>query len=259
MDKVIILFDEQGTPTFRAKRESNNFLGIGIAYNQRNEESMFNECNQLFGLLKSKPLKNDKISNSRALEIAGLISTMDILIYIASISLIDNNFQNTVNSYGELSNLIRKNFRNVRPRSEAQIIHFHTLLPVFFNVIMSYIKHHQTPTTFSIFMDNWSFPEKDKAFIISSMPLVLTEKANEMNMEFFPDVTINCDKFELLEKDSNRKRFIDVIASIISRNYLDENNPKFLYNIIKTISKGENIIIEQRDITQKTTEDFKKL
>jgi hypothetical protein len=124
---------------------------------------------------------------------------------------------------------------------------------------MYYIKHHPIPATFSIFMDNWSFPEKDKAFILSSMPLQLTEKANEMNMDFFPNVTINCDKFELLEKDSNRKRFIDVIASIIGRNYLEKNNPKFSDNIIKVISRGKSIIIEQSDITEKTAEDFKIL
>ena len=166
MDEVIILFDEKGTPIFGADRESNNFLGVGVAYKQNYEDILFKECSELFGLSKSKPVKNDKIKNSRALEIAELISTNNLIINVCSMSLNDSNLQNVINLYADLSNYFRQSQRNVRKRSKSQIIHFHTLLPLLFYLIMSYIKSHQSSTIFSIYIDNWSFPEHDKSTIL---------------------------------------------------------------------------------------------
>ena len=80
-----------------------------------------------------------------------------------------------------------------------------------------------------------------------------------MNKNFFPNVEIHCNKIELLDKDSNRKRFIDVVASVIGRNYLDTVDPKYLSDATSIISKGKNIEFEYANLTQKTIEDFKKL
>jgi len=87
----------------------------------------------------------------------------------------------------------------------------------------------------------------------------LTQKANEINNNFFPNVEIMCNDIELLIKDSNRKRFIDVITSIISR-YItnDIDSTKNLSNINDITAKSSQLKMECNDITEITTEYFEQ-
>jgi len=65
-----------------------------------------------------------------------------------------------------------------------------------------------------------------------------------------------CDSLQLLDKDSKKKRFVDVLASIISRNFLDKNNPKYSDSILNTIFSEHNYNVSNRDITTITIDSL---
>lgn len=247
MNEVVILFDEQGTPTFRADRDTKKFLGVCVAYNLNDEIKYFERSDKLFGLSNSKPLKNDKIKSSRAIEIAKIVAEFDVFINIASIDLDDQKFQNIISLYEKFGNIIREKERQVRNRSKSQIIYSQILFPEIFRIISEYVKHKKSAATFSVFIDDWAFPKNDLSISLELPSEIITEKMNEI---YFPNIKVNCKHFELLNKDSKRKRFIDVIVSVISRKYKEPTNEKFLDNIIDIISSGENVNLIHNDFTQ---------
>jgi len=250
MNEIIILFDEQGTPTFRSDRDTKKFLGVCVAYNLKEEDKYFKEADNLFGLSNSKPLKNNKIKTSRAIEIAKLISNFDIFINIATVDLENNEFQNVISLYEEFGNLIRERERKIRQRPKSQIIYSQILFPQIFRIIKQYIGRKQSSANFSVFIDNWAFPENDLSLALELPSEIITEKMNEINKIHFPNVKISCNQFELLVEDSNRKRFVDVIASILSRKFKDTNHEKYVEDILEIISTGDNVNVVHNEFTE---------
>ena len=249
-ENVVILFDEQGTPTFR-NRETDIFLGVAVAYKIENEEKIFQNCKNDFGLANSKPLKNNKISSHRAIKISNLLLQLNINILVACINLSNPELQQVVTIYERFGNTLRKIHRNLRERPLAQILHKEIFDFVIYNIVNKYIEQHPYYTRFSVHLDNWPFPVNDISIELEESSRIIEQKINEINGQYFPEAHVKFDDYELLEADSLQKRFIDVIASTISRKYLINNHKNFFNNT------DLNGIIDETDITESTIEDIK--
>jgi|GEM_PF-1017303 len=251
-ENVIILFDEQGTPTFR-NRETDIFLGIAVLYKIENESSIFNICKNELGLVNSKPLKNYKISAQRAQKISEILIQLNLDILFASMNLCNTELQQVVTLYEEFGNTLRKYHRNVGERHLNHILHKEIFDFVIYNIVNNYIDKHPYPyqIKFSVYLDNWSFPVNDISIELEESSKKFEQKINEINEQYFPQALVRFDNYKLLDVDSPRKRFIDVIASIISRKFLEKNNPKY-FNNVQLDAK-----ITKTDITSSTIEDIK--
>lgn len=242
---IIVLFDEHGTPTFD-NRETDIFLGVAVVYDINYEKELFKKCNDQFGLSNKNPLKNNRINTTRALNIVKLLNEIKLEIEVATINLCNTDLQRVVTLYEDYGNVLREFHRGVRGRPKAQIIHEEIQSYVVFYIISKYIEKYPSSTFFSIFIDSWSFPNNDISIAVELASKSIENKINEINRIFFSDVKVRLDKFSLLEEDSSRKRFIDVITSVVSRKYKQKNNPRFLN------SEYFNSIIDETDITNST-------
>ncbi len=249
---VILLFDEQGTPTFRTDRETNSFLGIGVTYKAVDESNIFEKCDRLFGLSNSRPLKNNDIGDSRAIEISEIIPDLPLQIVINSLNLANSNFEQTTRLYEEIGNFIRQEHRKARKRPIAQILHSRILDNTLFGSITRFIELFRINSEFNILIDDWAIPQSDREIVIEQTSESLQAQINSLLDQFSFHVNILVSPLYLLSDDSKKKRFVDVIASIASRSFLDINNPRFseipLNNILRT---GSNIC---QDITEEIIE-----
>jgi hypothetical protein len=256
LNNATILYDEQGTPTFVNKRETNYFIGVAVAFDSSIEQNIFDQCNELFGLSKSRPMKNDKITNSKAIQIGEQFSQMNLLIDFFYLDLSNEKLHSTAKLYGDFGNILREKHRGAKERNVAQILYGEVQCHTLFSIISKYIELYQTSTQFSIFIDNWEFPRCDINLALNMTSESLALKNNEINQDFFPGVQVFCDSLQLLDKDSKKKRFVDVLASIISRNFLDKNNPKYSDSILNTIFSEHNYNVSNRDITTITIDSL---
>lgn len=204
-------------------------------------------------------MKNDKISNSRAIQISEQLSQINLLTNFFYLDLSDKKLWATVKLYEDFSNILREKHRGVKKRNVAQILYGEVQCHTLFSIISKYIEINQISTHFSIFIDNWEFPNCDINLALHMTSESLTVKNNEINQDFFPGVSVFCDSLRLLDKDSKRKRFIDVVASVISRNLLDKNSPKYLDSIINTIFSKNNYNILEHDITKITIDTLTEI
>src|SRR5262245_13982879 len=108
-EKTIILFDEYGTPTFKEDRENEFFLGVSVSYKLSDEERIFNQVASLIGLQNIKPLKNNRISNERAVQIAEALKKLPLFVVVVAINLSDENLIKTVSEYHDVGDKIREN------------------------------------------------------------------------------------------------------------------------------------------------------
>lgn len=234
--EIIILFDEHGTPTFRSDRESEYFIGLGIAYNKEDEGQIFEECSVLFGLSNQKPLKNTRISITRADKISELIGKLPIHLLCMSINLSDKELQVTTEAYEKFGNLMREMYRNIRERPVAQILHFKLSGICLSQILINYVENEKTNCIFKIFIDDWAINNEDIYFELESQ----SKHLNEMLHSIFPEIKNEVLPVVLLNTDSHRKRFVDVITSIFSRYFLNSENSKYsalLISNIKSIEK----------------------
>lgn len=244
-EKIIVLFDEHGTPTLRQDRESKFFIGVGACYKNSDELIIFRQIEDLIGLQNKNPLKNNKIPADRAIRIAKELKQLPIFSVVVTIDLSNIDLIETVTEYQHLSNQIRRRERNIKDRPIAQIIHSKILSNCLFESITLCLENSQTLKTFEIFIDAWSIPTKD-------IPLSLnfrTESLSRHISNLFPNVVVQ--HIKLLEDDTKRKRFIDSVTSVVSRKYYLPSNPKFTsipFDILFTYSSDRSISV---DITEK--------
>ena len=254
---LILLFDEQGTPTFGNSRETDFFLGIGIIYNNIDEETIFNQCYDLFGLSNTNPLKNQRISNSRANDISRIVENLPIKITICKINLSDREFQDVVNLYGEFGTAMRKIHRQIRGRPISQILHTHILSDTLYISVTLYVKQYTCDSNFSIFIDNWSMPVNDIEIELSKRCQTLQQNTNDLFSKFFNNINISIHPIILLREDSNRKRFVDIITSVISRAFLDKGSERYNIQPLQNILRNtNNVIIDITDNLKNFMRDF---
>lgn len=254
-EEIIILFDEHGTPTFRPDRESRFFIGVGLTYKVRDQDNIYTASDSLFGLSNIRSVKNRQLGLSRINRIGTLLTSLPIAWTIILLDLSNPDLQRVVNLYEEYGNLLRNQHRGVGERPVAQILYQQVLDHVLFTAIQKSIEHNPNNSNFSIFLDNWSFSPDDLGIALDLNRESMERRSNEVVEQFFNNVTISLDNFDILVTDSDKKRYVDVIASVTSRAYLPSSDKRYSAHI-DSILKNENysqIYIE--DITQ-TTIDF---
>jgi hypothetical protein len=246
-ENIIILFDEQGTPTF-LNRERDIFLGVAVLYKNENENIIFEHSKNEFGLDKAKPLKNDKIKIQRAQSISDILIRLNTKIIVASLNLCNTELQQVVKLYEEFGNTLRKFHRKIRGRPLSHILHQEIFDYAIYNIVNNHIDSHFSPINinFSVFLDNWSIPSNDISIILEKSSEIIEQKINEINKQFFPNISVSFDNYKLLKIDCPRKRFIDVIASLISRKYLSKDDTRFFQNA------QLDSMISENDITNST-------
>jgi len=222
----IVLFDEIGTPTFSEDRETDSFLGVSCTYKFSDELNIFEKCNNLFGLSNSNPKKNNKIKSNIAINIADLIGLLPVQIVVRKLKLNDTKFKQSSETYEKFSNDSRLLFRNIyKPRPIAQILHSNILNDCLFDVIVNHLeKCSELEFHYDIFIDNWSIPILDNHIYLQFINKSLEEKIKSLLKE---KTIISISPIKLFVEDSQRKRFIDTVASIISRAFLKTQNRRY--------------------------------
>jgi hypothetical protein len=224
---MVVLFDESGTPAISSDPRTDWFIGVGVTYEQSNENAIFSKVSANFGLTKSRPLKNNSIQKSRTVSIAKLLADLPVSIYVSSVDTANPVFRKTVIDYESFSTMARQEFRQARKRPIPQIIHSRILDHCLFNLITGYFETDRDDAAFSIFIDEWSIPKSDIDIFLRYRATSLYEKISKFFKDFTKGRLHSIAPLELLNGDSNRKRFIDVVASVFSRTYLKTDNPKY--------------------------------
>ena len=161
LNSYTILFDEHGTPTFSSIRASDCFLGVSVNYHSSDEDEIFSACDAPFGLSNMRPVKNDKIGESRAIEIAVLLSLQPATVKVAYLDLADTTLQEVVKLYEEFGAVIREKERDAPPRKVAHILHDQLLYECLFGSICTAVEREPINSEFNIYIDNWPIPDDD--------------------------------------------------------------------------------------------------
>lgn len=254
--QVIVLFDEQGTPTFRADRETDWFLGATVTYDLSDEEEIFSSCSELFGLSKTKPLKNRHIDHVRAEQISNLVTKLPIQIVVKSVNLADGEFQQTMTVYVQLVGELRKKHRRVGGSNIAQKLYSQILVETVFNSIQDYMERHLASSSISVYVDHHCFPRDDIEIHLKNWARSIERDLNSFYEKQGPDLRVRTVPISLMRQDSPRKRFVDVITSVVSRSFLRDSNARFSHAPLeKLLTRNVN---RYEDITQATI-DFIRL
>jgi hypothetical protein len=244
---MITLFDEYGTPTLRQDRENEIFVGVAVSYKNSDEKIVFDNLEKLICLNKSKPLKNSQISTEKAIKIAEKITHLPIYIATVTINLSNQEFVEAVTEYHRISNEIRNCKRKIKDRPIAQIIHSKVLSNCLFEAITLCLETSSNINEFNVFIDNWSIPDKDVSIYLKNRSESLSRKISML----FPNVDIK--PIELLVQDTKRKRLIDSVTSVVSRNYYNISNNKYSSEPFYFLFSTESINSINIDITKKET------
>lgn len=254
MKIVRILFDEFGTPTFRRDREILVFGGVAIAYYQTVEESLMAESDELFGLSTTRPKKNRDISAEKAIEIARRAATLPLHSVINILNLDDQAFQETATEYEPLSNKVRAKYRGVRDTPISQYLHGRILDNCILKCISNFlVRQPLSQYRCEIHVDNWAIPQADRENFLQkrarslqfSIGLLLSKIDSASQLEI-PDISI-------LDSDSELKRFIDVFASITSRAYFRESDPKHSTEPLDLLRREMGQRLELENVTYDET------
>jgi hypothetical protein len=251
-EQLIVLFDEQGTPTFRKDRENELFIGVSVSYKISEEEKIFDQLEKLSGLQNSKPLKNNKISNKRAINIAETLKQLPLFIFVATLNLSNEALIKIVSEYYSVSNNIRINKRKIRERSIAQILHTRLVDNCLFESIILRLENNNNLSSFGVFIDNWSISNEDIQIYLNLRSSSLSKNISAL----YPGVKIS--SIELLNRDTKRKRFIDSVTSIISRAFCNKSNEKFTDVPYQILFKN-NLNSSMSDITENEILFFNKM
>lgn len=246
-EKMITLFDEYGTPTLNQDRENEIFVGVAVSYKKSDEESIFKKVGDVFGFNKTQPIKNAQISVRKSIEIAESLIQLPLHVSVVTVDLNNPKFIESITAYHERSNEIRTNTRNIKSRPIGQIIHSKVLSNCLFEAITLCLETSSMLSEFEVFIDNWSIPQQDISIYLQYRSESLSKNVKRL----FPYVDVR--PIELLSCDNKRKRFIDVITSIISRNFDSISSEKYSDEPFKLLFSSQSIKTIQVDITEKET------
>ena len=237
VQNMIVLFDESGTPAISNDQRTDWFIGVGVAYEQSDEKSIFTKCESDFGLANSKPLKNDRIGTSRVIRIANLLSGLPSSVYVSAVNTANPTLRNIIVKYESFGAKARRTFRQIRKRPIPQIIHSHVLDHCLFNLITGYFEENESDAAFTIFIDDWSIPENDIDISLDHRAKSLYEKISPLCANFTKGRLVSIAPLELLNQDSVRKRFVDGVASTFNRAYLNPNSNKYSIKAAEVLKK----------------------
>ena len=254
-NKVLVLFDEFGSPTF--DKGNNTFVGVAVLYEHSEECEIFNSLKELMGLSNSKPLKNDRISKGRAIRIAKEIAHQNIKVNVKYLNLTNTTLREYTKTYTVFGNFSRKLWRGIEGRKDAHFLHSQVLQSCLFDIISRYTaistiqKHH-----IEIIVDDWSYPKTDTHIVLDYSAENLQKHIQELiNNHDNSDTTVTIEPIQFFgPTNSPRATFIDVLTSVISRSFVDKSNVKFDTQPLVELSKElvDDFVVE--DITISTIE-----
>ena len=229
--KIIVLFDEYGTPTLSLNRVQDIFLGVSVLYELSEEDNIFNRCDTIMGLSKSKPLKNDQISVSKAIDISKVLGKQALSISAKYLTLNNPALKDIIEIYKPFCNFTREIWRGIKKeRKDVQILYPQILERCIFDIIARYLESVDSGKyVFQIFIDDWGFPKPDEHIALNFGKSSLEKKVRQFvvhDIKKDSDISI-IEKNLLKDPNSRRKRFIDVLTSVISRAFRDKNDSKF--------------------------------
>lgn len=225
---VTVLFDESGTPQIVGKYRNEWFLGCGVWYEQSAETEIFARCYEAVGLSKNRPMKNHRISIARVIRIARILADLPLAIQVSGINTTDPEFRRIVKEYERFGRKTRAIHRpEVRDRSIGQIIHSHVLDHCLFHSIADYFEAGGRDAHVSVFIDNWSIPRDDIGVYLENRAECLHRSITPLCSKHLMGRPLSIGRIGLLKDDTDRKRFVDVVASAISRAFLRSDNPRY--------------------------------
>ena len=225
---VTVLFDESGTPRIVGKYRKAWFLGCGVRYEQSAETEIFAICNEAAGLSKNRPMKNHRISIDRVIRIARLLADLPLSIHVSGIDTTDPEFRRIVEDYERFGRETRAKHRpEVRDRSIGQIIHSHVLDHCLFHSIADHFEAGGHDAHVSILVDNWSVLNDDVGFYLEERAGTLDRSITSLCSKYHMGRPLSIGRIELLRDDTDRKRLVDVIASVSSRAFLRLDNLRY--------------------------------
>lgn len=165
---------------------------------------------------------------------------LPLQVIISSVDLSNAEFKRVVKLYEEFGNVMRVRYRNVRERKLAQILHPQIVDKCIFTSICDYALRNQRNSIFSIFIDNWAIPQDDVSIYLKDRSHSLETEINSLYEKIYSPIQISVPSIELLNKDNYRKRYIGVVASAISRSFLEEENERYSQHPFETITSIDN-------------------
>ena len=236
---VTVLFDEFGTPQIANTDRTDWFLGVSVRYSQAEESGIFRKCEGVFGLTKTNPLKNKQISNCRTIRIAELLGGLPLSIFVSGVNIADPEYREIIIEYVRIGNKAKAIHRpEVRERPIAQIIHSHVLDHCLFHSITGHFEANGGDVHFSVFIDNWSIPNNDVDIYLEYRTALLHRNISQLCTKYHVGRPVSIRRIELHTDDTNRKRFVDVVTSAISRAFLRSDNPKYSRKPIDALQKS---------------------
>ena len=125
------------------------------------------------------------------------------------------------------ANKARTEVRQVRERPIAQIMHSQLIDHCLFHSITDYFEAGGGDAEFSVYIDNWSISQADVEIYLGYRAMSLYSHISSLCAKYHFGQPKSIARFQRLVEDSRRKRFVDVVASILSRSYLRSDNPKY--------------------------------
>ena len=226
-EHVTVLFDESGTPQIASTVRTDWFLGVSVRYSQTEESGIFRKSVDAFSLSRKNPRKNEQISGCRAFRIAELLGGLPASIFVSGVNTADPVYRKTITDYVDFANTARKEVRQARERPITQIMHSQVIDHCLFHSITGYFEAGGGDTEFSVYIDNWSIPQADVEILLEERVGSLHRSISPLCLKYHTGRPVSIRPIELLKDDTNRKRFVDVVASVISRAFLRSDNPRY--------------------------------
>lgn len=199
-------------------------------------------------------MKNSELSSSRIERIGNHLLELPISLTVISVDLSNSKLAEIVGLYQEYGDLLRERHRGVRGRPINQIIYQQVINHAIFWSTQKEIECNPGNTNFSVFLDNWAFSRADVNIALGLTRESMQLRTNEILAEYFEGVYVTFDEITLLEVDSRDKRFIDVVASAVSRSYLPSTSERFSDRMYDIIHCDIHPKLYVEDITQTTIE-----
>ncbi len=111
---------------------------------------------------------------------------------------------------------------------------------------------------YELFIDNWSFPKNDDEISLEYRSESLEQKIQALLSKLNKGIKISISHLNVLKEDSKRKRFIDVLASIVSRAYLKPNHERASEDPIEVLANLSGSNFREDDITAYEVQFMKK-
>lgn len=166
-------------------------------------------------------------------------------------------FQQVLTVYEQLANELRKKHRQVKGSKIAQRLYSQILVETVFTSIIDYTERHLANSAISVCVDHWSFPRDDIEIHLNNWPKLIQRDVNSFYEKQGPDLNVRTARISLMKQDSSRKRFVDVITSVVSRSFLRQGSVRFSQIPLQTLLKND--VNRHKDITRASIDFIRRL